>query len=144
GEALGFVVVGVNGGGWDELLDVARVFADEEGRDAFGEDGVEDFHLLRVGDGDAFVAVFGADAADVLLVACEELDGLDDDGVAEELALEDGLLENGVEFGVAVAECAGKAVARGVEELAEGGRGGGGGAGEGCGEEAATVHEAAA
>ena len=125
GEALGFVVVLVDGGGGDELLDVAGVFADEEGRDAFGEDGVEHFHLLRVGDGDAFVAVFGADAADVLLVAREELDRLDDDGIWEELALEDGLLEDGVEFGVALFERAGESVAWGVEELAEGGRDGG-------------------
>ena len=87
------------------------------------------------------MAVFGADAADVLLVAREELDGLHDDGVFEELALEDGLLEDGVEFGVALLERAGKAVARSVEELSEGGgRCGGGAAGEGCGEEAAAVH----
>ena len=123
GEALGLVVVLVDGGRGDELLDVARVFADEEGRDALGEDGVEDFHLLRVRDGDAFVAVLGADAADVLLARCvRSSTRLDDDGICEELALEDGLLEDGVELGVALFECAGEAVARGVEELADGAR----------------------
>ena len=65
------------------------------------------------------MAVFGADAADVLLVAREELDRLDDDGIFEELALEDGLLEDGVELGVALFERAGEAMARSVEELAE-------------------------
>ncbi len=74
GEALGLVVVLVDGGFGDEELEVAGVLADEEGRDAFGEDGVEDLHLLRVGDGDALVAVLGADAAEVLLLVAEELD----------------------------------------------------------------------
>jgi hypothetical protein len=53
------------------------------------------------------VAVFGADAAEVLLLVAEELDALDDDGVFEELALEDGLGKDGVELGVALFECAG-------------------------------------
>jgi len=67
------------------------------------------------------VTVLGADAADVLVVTREELDGLDDDGVLEELALEDRLLEDGVALGIALLERAGEAVAWGVEELAEGG-----------------------
>jgi len=72
---------------------------------------------LRVGDRDAFVAVFGADAAEVLLLVAEELDALDDDGVFEELALEDGLGQDGVELGVTLLEGAGEAVAWGVQEL---------------------------
>src|SRR5258708_4174757 len=81
------------------------------------------------------------DGHEGIAVAWEELDRLDDDGVLEELALEDGLLEDGVELGVAVGEGAGEAVARGVEELAEGGSGGGGGAaGQSGGEEATAVH----
>ncbi len=66
---------------------------------------------------------------------------LDDDGVFEELALEDGLGEDGVELGVAVFEGAGEAVARGVQELGVGGAGecGCGGGGEGSGEEGSAA-----
>lgn len=141
GEALGLVVVLVDGGFEDEELEVARVLADVEGRDVFGEDRVEDLHLLGVGDGDALVAVFGADAAEVLLLVAQELDALDDDGVFEELALEDGLSEDGVEPGVAVFEGAGEAVAGGVQELCVCGAGecGCGGGGEGGGEEGSAA-----
>ncbi len=139
GEALGFVVACVDGDGWDELLDVAGVLADEEGCDVFGEHRVEDFHLLGVGDGEAFVAVFGADAAEVLFLIEKEFDGLDDDGVGEELALEDRLLEDGVELGVALFESSGQG--RGAGRLrnwawaAAGSAGGSACGGEDVGEE---------
>jgi hypothetical protein len=45
---------------------------------------------LGVGDGDAFVAVFGADAAEVLLLVAEELDALDDDGSLKSSRLKTG------------------------------------------------------
>src|ERR1700742_5003319 len=120
GDALQLVDAAVNGGGGDEGVKVAGVLADEEGSDAVDEDGVDEIHLLGVRDGDAFVTVFGSDAADVLFLAVEQLDGLDDDGVLEELAPEDGLLKDLVEFGVALLEGTGEAVAGSVEELSFG------------------------
>ena len=85
--------------------------------------------------------IFGADAAEVLLLVLEQLDGFDDDGIGKEVAPEDGLLEDGVEFGVALFEGAGEAVAGGVEELGfgRGGEHGGGSGGEGGAEEVASV-----
>ncbi len=127
GEALSFVVVLVDGGFGDEVFDVTRVLADEERRDVFDEERIEDRHLLRVGDGDSFVAIFGADAAEILLFVAQEFDALDDDGVFEEFALEDRLLEDGVEFGVALLKCSGESVTGCVEELRSGG------AWKGCG-----------
>ncbi len=103
-EALGLVVVLVDRGFGDEELEVARVLTNVEGRNVFGEDGVEDRHLCRVRNGDAFVTILGADAAEVLLLVAKKLDALDDDGVFEQLAPEDGLGENGVELGIALVE----------------------------------------
>ncbi len=142
GEALQFVGAAVDGDGGDKGVEVAGVLADEEGRDAADEDWIDEVHLLSVRDGDALVAVFGADAADVLLFAIEELDGLDDDGIFEKLALEDWLLQDSVQPRVALLKSSGKTMPGGIEELSAGGwreAGGGDAYGKGGADKVAAV-----
>ena len=66
------------------------------------------------------MAVFGADAAEILLFVAQEFNAFDDDRVFEEFSFEYRLLENSVQFGVALLECARESVARCVEELGNG------------------------
>ena len=99
GHAGGLVVRLVDHDHFEEEFEIAGVFAKEEGSDAVYEDGVKRLHLLGVGDGDAFGTVFGADEAEPGLFVVEELDGVDDDGRREELALEDGERCGGIAFG---------------------------------------------
>ncbi len=117
GEALGLVVVLVDSGFGDEELEIARVLADVEGRDVLDEERIEDSHQGRVGDGDSFVSVFGTDTTEVFLLVAKKLDAIDDDGIFEELALEDGLGDGGVELGVTLLKCAGETVTWSVQEL---------------------------
>src|ERR1017187_5325625 len=117
GEALRFVVALVDGSGGNQLLDVARILADKVGSDALYEHGVKGRHLLRIRDGDAFVSVGGANAAEVFLFVAKQFNALNDDGIGEEFALENGFFENGIELGEALLERTGESVPGGVEKL---------------------------
>ena len=63
------------------------------------------------------MTVFGADAAEILFFVAEQLDAFDDHGIFEEFSFEDRLLEDGVQFGVALLERAKQSVTGRVEEL---------------------------
>jgi len=83
------------------------------------------------------VAVLGTDAAKVLLFIPQELNALDNDGVFEEFAFEDGLGEDGIELCIALFDGAGEPVARCVQKLSVCGarKSGCGCSGQGSGEE---------
>ncbi len=141
-RATALVVVLVDRAGRNKAVDIAGVLAEEEGRDTAQEDGVKRLHHLCVRDGDAFVAVFGAHAAEVLVLVVQQLDGLDDGRIGEKLATKYGLLQDGIELRVAFLQGAGQTVARRVQKLGSGvsGHDGGGGSGERPGKELAAIN----
>ncbi len=69
----------------EQLLPVARVLADEEGRDALLQDRVEEPHLQLVADREARRATSGPDPHQVLVRRrLQHLDGLDDHRVFQQ------------------------------------------------------------
>ena len=97
-QTLSLIVVLIDGGGRDQIFDVARVFSDKERSEALQEHRVEDFHLLRVRDRNTLVPVPGANATNVLLLAQEQFDRLNNHRGGKQRLFEDGFAQDGVQL----------------------------------------------
>lgn len=126
----GQFVVGVGGVDFiDEVFEIARVLIEEVGEDAVGED--RDVVGNVFAEDDAFDAVCGAGAEEVLIAGLEEFDGGDFDGRSEvAVEIEDGLRVIG-NLGGHVAGGRGEGVAGGEQ----------GGTGCGVAKKTAAMHD---
>ena len=135
-EALQLVVALVNVNPLEQVVQIARVLADEERLQSVHLDRGEGDLLRIVGDGNALGAILGADAAEEAVAPAEQLERFDHHGRGEELPLQHGLFQDFIQLRIVGFDGVGTARRGGARRQREGG---GSTAGEGGGEESATI-----